>query len=49
MIMRESFNLVEMEHVPDCACWDCLLGLNADVIEHLARLRVAREAADEHD
>lgn len=49
MIMRESFNLVEMEHAPDCACWDCLLNLNAVVTEHQAWLRAAREAAEEHD
>lgn len=49
LIMRESFNLVDMEHDRDCACWTCVHALNADITEHLARLRVAHEAAEEHD
>lgn len=49
LILRESFNLVEMEHERDCACWHCVRTLSADVIEHAAKLRVAREAAEDHD
>jgi hypothetical protein len=49
LIVRESFNVVEMEHDRDCACWDCLLALNAAVAEHQAWMRAARQAAEEHD
>jgi hypothetical protein len=49
LIARESFNLVEMEHDRDCACWGCLLALNAAVAEHQAWMRAARQAAEEHD
>lgn len=49
LIMRESFNLVEMEHDRDCTCWPCLHALHAEIVEHHARMRVAREAAEEHD
>jgi hypothetical protein len=49
LMVRESSNLVEMEHDRDCACWDCLLALNAAVAEHQAWMRAARQAAEEHD
>ena len=49
MLLRESFNLVDMQHSRDCACWDCVHALNADVTEALARWRVAQDAAKEHD
>lgn len=49
LLLRETFNLVNSEHEADCACWHCVMSLNADVAQHAAMLRVAREAADEHD
>ena len=30
-------------HEPDCACWDCVLGLVADVARHQAEMRARRE------
>lgn len=47
--VREAFNLVDMPHAIDCVCWNCVLALNAEVVERVARQRAAHEAADDYD
>jgi hypothetical protein len=49
LIMRESFNLVDMPHEADCVCWNCVMALHSDAARRLAEWRTAQEAADEHD
>jgi hypothetical protein len=46
---REPLALTDDEPVPDCACWECVLRLNAQVAQHCARMRVEREWQEEHD
>jgi predicted nucleic acid-binding Zn ribbon protein len=49
LLLVEAHKIVEAEHEPNCACWNCVLSLHADVARHMAELRVAQEAAAEHD
>lgn len=35
--------LVIAKHGRDCACWNCILRLNGEIVRLLARLRVDRE------
>ncbi len=49
LVAREALNLVDGEHAPDCACWACVLSLNADVTVLTAERRAALEAAEEYD
>lgn len=37
------------EHANDCACWDCVLRLNAEVTRHRMRMQVREEARGEFD
>lgn len=36
IIVRESADFTIFEHADDCACWHCVLSLNADVTHWLA-------------
>jgi hypothetical protein len=48
-MVRESFDLWRMDHEAGCACWDCVLALHCEVVQHAALLRVAQETAEEFD
>ena len=48
-MVQEAFRLTDIEHSPDCACWDCLGKVAADVMRHQSEMKVAREMADDHD
>jgi hypothetical protein len=45
----EPLGLLEDEPVPSCACWECVLRLSAQVLQHRAMMLVKYEAAEEHD
>jgi hypothetical protein len=49
LMIRESYDLWHMEHEAGCACWDCVLALHCEVLQHAALLRVAHETAEEFD
>lgn len=49
VIDSEPLALLDDEPVKDCACWECVLRLNAQVAQHCARMRVERESLEEHD
>ena len=48
-IDREPLALTDDEPVKDCACWECVLRLNAQAAQQCARMRVERESLEEHD
>lgn len=48
-IDREPLGLMDDEPVPACACWECVLRLSAQVLQHHAMMRVERESLEEHD
>ena len=49
LVALEALNLVDEDHHPDCACWRCVLSLNADVTVSVAERRAALGAAEEYD
>lgn len=49
VIGRYPLALLEDEPVPGCACWLCVLRLNAWVAQHNAIMRVERESMEEYD
>lgn len=49
MIVYESANYSIFEHADDCACWHCVLAVNAEVTQWLACRQVKEQAEQEHD
>jgi len=49
VMLAQACELVDTEHDDDCACWHCVLMLGASISRHQAEMRVARQAADDHD
>ena len=46
LLLRENFMVVDSVHENDCACWDCILKLNAEITMHVAMLRVKYAPAE---
>jgi hypothetical protein len=49
LMLREAVDIATMPHEKDCACWDCVLRLHAEVIRHRAMLQVKQETEKEFD